>query len=872
MAKIPIVLSPGLRFSERNAENSRFSNVSYTSKPGVLSTRKSHTTKFNIASRPQKILYSKQQNKTFVLSVNGNISADGAVIDTGYSTTGGTLIELLPNQNLNSRQLFIAGSAKMQKYDGTTFTKWGIDDPPAAALTAVFGGIVGTNIINTCDDKTTWTAVGCVLADEPTIKQSGTNSLKITLAAATAASITHTFSVVKDLRIPQVVGFYIRFTDPTKLQKFTMSFDLANDGFLTNTAHRDYGSEFQPSFPATVSEISSGTVPQEMSGNDNSDLVDQSMTRVSLLPSTANQWKHVLVSRDSFPIIGTNGWQNVYAIKIELLSSVAQDVYLDIIYFSTINQDDAQGARYKYAYYNSSTQHHGNLNSTPTQGVIGQNGIVNVTGFVAPTDAQVTDYQIYRDVGGDGNYRAVGLLPKASATFVDSIPINDLGDLDTNDNSPPPSATLAVDYKGSVWLNDTTNPRRLWRSVPGEYESFAITKDSGFFDVSVVGDEIIDIGVVRGILFLVTRRSIIQVLAPELVPSFVEVVTLGAVGEPAVYSFKDFFVFVSNTGVFIFDTANLKQLPHIESLFNPLSSDSRAITTANISTITVGSDSKHIWLSVDTSKMYVYAVDSQQWVEESPIFVAHETDQIGFLHIAASIATVYDVYGSGAYEIFSLRTDVVELPTIGHVNDIELEYYSTVDLTLNVIVDSIVVKTVVLDSNIRRTWNFINLVDVLGQQLEIELIGSTNGLVELYSCQANYTPLTDLSHYDSEYFKLPDERTAITELFTKIYGLIDGELEARVFVDDKVSRIILVPVKRNKISTLRHVIKPLVGTVCRVDIRGVRYYPMSLSLNVIILGSGERRNIQLGLNKLTTARISNDTNDAKTASALEGLV
>jgi hypothetical protein len=875
MTKLNIPLSAGLRFSERGSENSRFLDGSFTAKPGVLSTRKSHQVRYVLGIRPRKLLYSAQQNAVFSLTTNGTVHKDATLIDSGYSHTNGSLAEFPPNSDLLEKQLFIAAD-KMAKYDGATITNWGIDVPPDGALTAEFGGIVASKLINACDLSITWSfPAGTAVADEPTIKIQGTNSLKVTVTAATEAIIQTNAFPTLDFSVIDIIGFYVRFSNPAAIERFTISFDLDNSNFNVATAHRDFAFEFIPSGPAIVEEtINVGiTNPDSASGESNSQLTDASLTLASTLPATPNEWKHVIVGRDTFHLIGTTDWLTVYGMRVTMLSSVSQDIYFDIFYAGPRGQDDALGARYKYAYYSSATDTHSNLNLNPSAGIIGQNGLVNISGFTPPLgDAQITEYEVFRDVGGDGNYRHVGFLPLTETSFSDNISINQLGDLDLNNSSVPPRASLIVDYKGSVWLNDLSNKRRLWRSVPGRYESFSLQPDSGFFDVSVVGDEIIDMGIVGGNFYLVTKKSIIQVLAAELVPSFIEVVNLGSVSEMATYFYKDYLIFVNNTGIYRFDRANLTKLPHIETLFNPLSSDARAINSTTIESITLGSDAKHIWFSVGTSKMYVYSIDSNEWTEESIILVAHETDQIGFLHIAADINTVYNIYGSNNYEKLSIRSDRLELPTIGHINDIEIEYFSTVDLTVNVIIDGERVIEHILLHNMHRLWTLFNLFEILGQQVELEFISPSNGLTELYSCQINYTSLLDQTHYDSEYFKLPDERTAIVELYTKIYGLEDGQVEARVYVDDKVSRTILINLERNKISTLRHTIKPLVGTVGRVDLMGVRFSSISMTLNSILLGNGERRSIQLPAGDNRRARLTNDQADAKLLNSLEGLL
>ena len=806
MSKVAIPISKGLRFSERSADNARFMNISYTAKPGVLSTRKDHGVLFLTNAVPRELLFSLQQNIVFSLTTSGQLFKGTSFIDGGYSVSAGSLIELVPNSGIVGRYIFIAGGTKMRKYSGSAISTWGIDAPPTTAL--ITSPVQGANTqINSFDTVAQWSATGCTISQETSIFIEGTGSVKVDLASGVLGTIIWETGGSLPTYMPQGgITIYVREHAPGGVSDFRV--------ILTDISGQEYETQLASGFHEH------GTVDTFDANSNSSDNFQPP------LPSSIN----------------------ILRVTIKMAHDNVQTLYLDNLTGSVAPILDIKNSRYKYAYADEGLGTHSNLNSTPSIAISGVGGGIQVTGFQQPPSSNLAVW-VYRDTNSDGNYkfiRSAGLWTPG-LTFVDNLSLGALGATDLNNNNPPPLASLAVYYKGSVWVNDLSNLRRLWRSVPGRYESFSLQQDSGFFDVSVVGDEILNMGIVRGQMYLITRQSIIQVLAADLVPSFVEVVNIGSVSKNGSHPYKDLLTFVSNTGVYTFDGANLQQLPYIETLFNPLTADSRAITASLIPSLVVGNDAKHIWVSVGSSRMYTLALDQKVWAEESSVLTAHELDHIGFYHISSSPGTVYNTYGSSNYTIFGLRTDLVELPSIGHINGIELEYYSRVAITVNIYVDGILAFNTSLAANAKRTWAFIPLDQILGQQIELELQAQAPGLVELYDCQAEYTALLDVIHFDSEYFKLPEDRCSVAELETRLFGLASGTVAVTVYVDNTSVRQFDVPVTRNQSSYLRSVLPPTVGAMARVNISGSRFSVVALGLNVVILGNGERKYLSIPL-------------------------
>lgn len=856
MTRLAIPLLEGLKFSNRNMDYEQLLDGSYTNKIGVLSNRRSHSARFSIARVPRRLLL--HNGNLYTLSRDGYLYNGNLEIGSGFNASEGTLISLLPTSDATERQLFIAGGAKMQKYNGAALQRWGISTPVDDAL---IGDVTDTNslVINLCNSATGWSQANCVVSLDTGIFREGTGSIKVALTANVTGIATLTFSPAVDLSARPNISFYIRTENPKALTSVAMIFYFVVSPGSSATAQRNILGGYIPESPASVGEVLSSTTPQTFSGDSDSgasELVDAHNVRVTQLPTVANTWKKLTVGRSGFTRSDEQGdiadWTTTFQMQLVLLSDVAQNIYIDDIRERYTNQDDAQGARYKYAYENFVTGSHGNLNLTPSKAIKGENNTVTITGFKEPPVGEgISNFRIFRDVGEDGNYKSVGILGVPTpwdplVQFVDNIGIDDLGDLDTNDNAPPPSATLAVEYRGSVWLNDITNLRRWWRSAPGRYESFSLTKDAGFFDVSIVGDESIGVGIVRGIMFIFTRKAIIEVLAPDATPSFITVAYIGPVAGSAWYVFRDYALIVHLTGLYLFDGADLKHVPDIDSLFDPESTDPRRINATNISTCVVGGDSKHIWFSYlgldSVYRMFTYAIDLKRWVEESTILIAHETEQQGFYHIAASETMVYDVYGSAAgFESMQLVTPDVELKGISHINHLAIQSLNQLALNVELYVDDSLTSSSLFAVATSRKWQFLPLIDNLGQRARLKITASP--YTELYDLEINYTQLIDTVHFDSEFFVLPSERTSVTDFRTHLFGLETGVVKAFVTVDDVVLVLLDIALTRNQISTLRHVLMPTTGTVCRIELYGSRFVPLSLLLGVTVHGTGEQKHI-----------------------------
>ena len=624
-------------------------------------------------------------------------------------------------------------------------------------------------------------------------------------------------------------------------------------------------SEYAPLYPGSVAEQQSATVPQTESSESATELADASQRRLTQIPSVPDVWKRLFITRDTFALANASAnWSSVYRLRFIIASSIAQDIYFDDIRMLSANQDDALGARYKYAYESSATQHHGNLNALASVAIKGEHNPILVTGFKEPPDSQGIDtLRIYRDVGADGNYQSVGTIaiPPAGAagvTFVDTVGVSQLGDLDTNDNAPPPAAaTVVAKHMGSMWLNDLSNPRRVWRTPPGRFESFSIQAQSGFFDIGEVGDRVITMGVVNGQFFIWTLRAIYMVMNPQATPVFRKIVDVGTVNQYAHCVVNDLAVFVYWDGIYTFDGAQLRQLPKIGAIFDANSMDERRVVEATISDILLGSDGKYVWLtfkhySSGVLQTFVFDHITKAWTEESQRLCAHEQTNTQFSHIFGNQdSQILTAFGSSeAFAPFDYESNDVELPGISFLSAIAVDIgHQLADATLRVFVDNSEASEFFVPSGDNRRWEMFPLPDnIIGEYCRMKLT-SEDGL-ELYNAYTQHKVITDTVSLDSGPIAIAHgmSRAATLSVDTKVLGLSYGEISVSLQIDNVVVNVGMLPTAKGEISILQQTVEHVTGSVLRIRAKGVRFAPISLVVGLSVMGTKEPEYVAIPLN------------------------
>lgn len=863
--RVEIPISEGIKFNTRGADNQRFINASYDAKLGVVATARNHALRFVIPEHLRHMVGRTETGILYSYSAAGNIYSNNTIIDSGYNPVGGTLLLLPardgiqpPTISLPKRDLFIAGGNKMSRYDGTRFTTWGIDAPPASPLSVRTIASPEEFLWSNCDNIAEWVAGGATIAIDTATKLQGIGSLKVTLAPNARATVFVTKSFGNGGLAP-IIKFDVQIDNPATLKLFVMAFAIRLQDGSSILVYKTFTGDYQPQFPPPLEETDNtitGGEEEESGGEGDTNVTDASATRTDTLPSVGGMWKRVIVNITEFNIGGPRDviYQGVEfnAVGFVMSSSTANVVRIDRIVATFKNQDDSNGARYKYAYANSKTGHLSNLNATPSAAISGFNDPVLVTGFVpGPVASGVDAIVLFRDVGSDGNYRAISAAVPTTSQIIDNVPIERLQWDDTNNHAPPPRATQAIEYKGSVWLNDTTNPRRVWRSVPGEYESFSLQANSGFFSISgSEGDEVVALAVVRGQLYILTHYSILQVLNPTDVPIFAKIANLGLVTNYSHFSTKDFLIFTSYTGIYIFDGAEVRPLPDINALFNLHTTHVDAVRGNNIGTVRIGSDTKYIWVTYNNQLgqpiMFTYNIEEKKWTQDFTPMTGHEEDQTSVEHSASNGGAVFRMYSAPSFAFFVVTTREIELNRISFIYSIGLEHKSNSAIKVNIILNGIVIKAVTLPSSPTvRKWSFITLPsNTIGQFLQL-VIGSTSGYTEIYSAYAEIKEIEDTVYYDTGYVTLGNDKVSIDELDFTGFVLESGNLTLTIKVDNVTVFSLAGGVQAGIFYIPRQALTDVKGLVVRVELFGVRFFITSMYLQLTDLGNGQQRHFPL---------------------------
>jgi hypothetical protein len=740
------------------------------------------------------MLFKSDQGLIYILDSSGTVWISGTIIDAGYDPNG-SLFFLPSRVGSGLKSLFIAGGIKMRRYIGGVFYTWGIAPPSGAAL-GVFPYLNAAEILQDCENSAQWSTAFCSVATETGIVHSGASSLAIILTANVPGLVT-------TITLPGTAAAY-----------------LSNISFW-----------FYATTPSDV-DLVEVNILYQYNGVTSNKFVEISA------PVLASQYTKLVTDDGGIVPAGAI----ITQLGLTIRSKTNQTVYIDEIDLQPVGQNDANGARYKYSYYNSQTGVRSNLNSLPSPQALGEHNAVFVTGFIAPPAISGADTIIlYRDIGGDGVYQLVGQIPVSAIAsgFNDLVSTENLGEVDTNINILPPHATVGIEYSHSLWLNDITAPTRVWRSTGGNFESF-----NSFFDVSTTGDAVVGFVNVRGLLFILSNEHITQVLDPDgETPGFFNVAQVGPVSTRAFYGTRDFVVIGHFSGIYIFDGANLKPLDNINTLFNPLSNDPRRLNETNISTLVVGSESTHVWITYRQLNgamiTWTYHIATGTFVEDSEILVAHEDGDAVFGHISSGQSgEIWDVYQGSSYASMELITPVLELSEWSQALEFCIQSLHASPIDTQIFGEGFTVVTPLPSSPARSNIYTPIGNTYFGKNIQF-ILQPTTGYVEIYDISFSSTKLNSVVYYDTEPVFLAADRITSLEFNYSYWGVGSGTVTTTFYVDNEPVATYHDDILQYELVNKRHVIPPMTGNLCRVVVNGPLIRVLNLTVSLISLGTKE---------------------------------
>ena len=165
----------------------------------------------------------------------------GASILTGLDGTRLVFAKMPPSlttavdETGKSDYLFVAGGGLLRKVDAAgAVTKWGIE-APVPGFTAVADAQESTQI-DPLDSQATWTAASAAIADEATILQEGTNSMRMTVAAGTTGTVTKAIAIDLEADYPDnaYIKVWMRVDHPEWIDQILVQFDVAGGTFAAD--------------------------------------------------------------------------------------------------------------------------------------------------------------------------------------------------------------------------------------------------------------------------------------------------------------------------------------------------------------------------------------------------------------------------------------------------------------------------------------------------------------------------------------------------------------------------------------------------------------------------------------------------------------
>jgi hypothetical protein len=333
------------------------------------------------------------------------------------------------------------------------------------------------------------------------------------------------------------------------------------------------------------------------------------------------------------------------------------------------------------------------------------------------------------------------------------------------------------------------------------------------------------------------------ILQPEATPIPKEVVSLPVVGKQAWFTAGDFLYFVSFTGIYSFDGANVSAFGDINNLFNPANISDLQVDIASLAESVLGSDATHLWFTYRTVlgnfKTFKLLLREKKWLEESTTLFAHETEHLLPYHIAGATLQILSLQASPALVSITVTTLTKELSEIAQVACVAIEYATPTVLAVGVYLDEVLVETVALAPRANRGWAFIPIASLLAKRIALAFGTADTQAVSIYTATVHYVEYPSTSHWISGAIALGAERGDVIEATLSLLAVTSGEVEIMLRLDNqimppRVARLVA------GIPTVVRVPLAFVGQIAQLEVQGVEFIKLSSSLAIAPMGAEVR--------------------------------
>jgi hypothetical protein len=535
---------------------------------GILEARPGST----LVTASAAISLTRFNDVRFQATAAGTLLRAGSSILTGMDGNRLTFLMMPPSLEPDltataiADYLFVTGGGLLRKVDTAgTVTNWGIakptSDPTAAAVAQK------SKQIDPLDSQATWSGTNATLADESTILQEGTNSLKMTVAKNTVGSASKAiatdltqFSVAGDTTDEDYIQVWARVDNPANLEYLQIVFDIDGGDFADDyytrlifaaeipdiSEHLSIKTKKGLASDPRVTDQESIFVGNAVAGTVSRETADDILNGLGqvAIRDGQDEWVRLRVPKRSFIRAGGNtakGWADVAAVKLTAKTSNRGSaiVYWDDL--SMVGGGPMIGTyKYKVTFRNTATGHRSNANAGTVTVEDLERQSVTLSSVPTSSDSQVDQREIWRTVGNGTLYFKIGTIDdNTTTTFTDEVvdfALMDLAggfDVLTSTQLPtdntPPAATyddVVGPHEGRAWwCRDSAvgAKGRLYYSPIGRPEGvdafITVTDDDDPTQKSVIWDRS---------LYVFTETRIFRILGSD--EPFQPVAVFGAPG------------------------------------------------------------------------------------------------------------------------------------------------------------------------------------------------------------------------------------------------------------------------------------------------------------------------------------------------------
>lgn len=440
--------------------------------------------------------------------------------------------------------LFIAGGGTLKKVDALgNVTNWGIEPPPDG-FTATKQAAESTTI-DGFESAASWSGSSASLSDEGTIKQDGTNSMKMNVAKKTSGEATKSITV--DLSLvggiassdADTIDVWFRADKPERIENVEIAFSLGGTSFSTDfysriinvtaskPSRRQKGVASLNEVVDTQTQFITAATDASLHPSESDNLSTQLGT-VSI-PLERNLWVKLRIPKLSFLRSGEDtalDWADVQAVKLVVTTNARGPVnaYWDLMH---INGGAGMQGRYRYhvTFLNNSTGTRSNPNENYVEVTDVKRGAVVLANLPTSADAQVTHLEIWRTMGDGSFFFYVDKVTIGQTTYTDRV--SDYLGLGTSgadvlqnvelpfDNIKPSSTFeyAAGPHQGRMWwCNDTEAAKggHVYYSAAGRAEGVR-----SFIDCTSSDDQTQALAIWNGSIYVFAESGIFEILGTD---------------------------------------------------------------------------------------------------------------------------------------------------------------------------------------------------------------------------------------------------------------------------------------------------------------------------------------------------------------------